>query len=354
MLFYKLLMSFLKTMLRNSTAYRGHSFASQPRQQTLATMSIKILASIRFLSFSDLDIVKTPIFNLTNHQAQKQSIIDSDFRKFAGSLANDSFVKNALGYSIIEDDSNDEKFIALKTKELAHIARQIETFLIFLWFVKDNSISLEQAFIQFPSAQKFSWWTSHNIFSMAAGQFQEVSFTSGELEEAVELLLYYTDICTDGTSPRASNILNCISSSQASFQPGINPNEEQNRVEKALSFLSTARSSAHIPQKITHYMSILECLFTTNEQQIVRKISSRVSHYLNDTEIKKTLREAYNIRSRFVHGDAIKKPHSVLCEIAIKTDDIIRRVLTRVVTIDSSHFLKNGLRKYLAILDAGA
>lgn len=340
-------------MLRNSSAYRDYRFASHPRQQTLLTMSIKILASIRFLSFSDLDIVKTPIFDITNQQAQKQNIIDSDFKNFAGTLANDSFVKNALGYSIIEDDSNEEKFITLKTKEFPHIARQIETFLIFLWFVKDNSISLEQAFIQFPSAKKFSWWTSHNIFSMAGGHFQETSFTSAELEQAVELLLSYTANCVDGTAPRASNILDCVSSSQSSFQPGINPNDEQNRVERALSFLSTARSSAHIPQKITHYMSILECLFTTNELQIVRKISSRVSHYLNDTEVKKTLSEAYNIRSRFVHGDAIKKPHSVLCEIVIKTDDIIRRVLTRVITIDSAHFLKNGLRKYLAILDAG-
>ncbi|VTP91788.1 HEPN domain-containing protein [Sphingobacterium daejeonense] len=135
------------------------------------------------------------------------------------------------------------------------------------------------------------------------------------------------------------------------FQSGVDPYKIENRIEKAMSFLSSARSTPHLPQKITHYMAILECLFSTDGNEIIHKVSERTAFYLEGTTTERiaiymAVKNAYNIRYKFVHGDKPPKTHEQLCVIATEVDAIIRRVLKKLILNDHITFLQKDLNQY--------
>lgn len=315
-------------------------------------MSFKILASIRFLELQDLDLIETPLFRITNHNAEKAKVLDDEFMKFAGLRDLQSYSKNAIAYALYESIDDNEEFVQAMNKELTQRGSQIETFLLFLWFVKDNSISLEQVYGQFTIVKMVNWWTSRNVFSTCSGQFGNTSFNKAELWEAVDLLLSYTRHCVDKELENQQVKSTTKKPMQSyEFQPGVDPDKIENRIERVMSFLSSARSTAHIPQKITHYMAILECLFSTDGNEVIHKVSERTAFYLGKTSaerlaIYKTVKTAYNIRSKFVHGDKPPKTHGQLCTTAAEVDNIIRRVLKKVIFSDYKTFLQKDLTHY--------
>lgn len=295
------------------------------------------------MSLQDVDYVDTPFYKITNHRSLKESIIDVDFKTLSGILSSNSFDENTIAYCIYDNTTDNESFVKEMTNEFYKRAPQIETYLQFLWFTKDNSVSLEQVYGQFTVAKKFNWWTGHNIFSTCDGQYKETTFSVNEIKEANDLLLAFTKNCiNEDVSTEIITKTNSPSEIYLSkFRPGVDPLRDENRIERSLTFLSTARSASHLPQKITHYMSILECLFSTSSNQIVRNITQRTAAYLEDEKAVKIIKTAYDIRSRFVHGEKMKKSHDTICETSIQTDDIIRRVLKKIIISDYATFLKD-------------
>jgi hypothetical protein len=161
----------------------------------------------------------------------------------------------------------------------------------------------------------------------------------------------YTKICPkDFASPYPDDVV----TQAKKYDNTRNENSKfDNNIERAMAFLNTARWTSNIPQKITHYMSILECLFSVDASEIVHKVSERVAQYLGESstekvEIYKLVKAAYGIRSAFVHGGTNKMSDVQLCDLSKKTDDIIRRVLTKVITKDHVQFLKsnNAMTEY--------
>ncbi|WP_343566206.1 hypothetical protein [Sphingobacterium sp.] len=315
-------------------------------------MSYKILASIRFIKLEGLDLIETPIFNITTHDTVKAKMLDISFKKFAGWRDLSSYDKNALAYAVFESIDDNEAFQQLMNEELTQRAGQMETFLLFLWFIRDNSISLEQAYGYFTVARSVNWWTGRNVFSTCTGQFEKTAFNEVELREATDLLLNYTEHCVANESKSQQvNLATKEKMQKVEFQSGMNPNKVENRIERAMSFLSSARSTPHLPQKITHYMAILECLFSTDGNEIIHKVSERTAFYLekDTTEriaIYKAVKNAYNIRSKFVHGDKPTRTHEQLCIIATEVDIIIRRVLKKIILNDHIIFLQKDMNLF--------
>lgn len=319
-------------------------------------MSFKILASIRFLELHDLNQIITPIFTITTHDVEKKSLLGNEFKQFAGLRDLESYNKNAVAYVIYESIDDNKSFQQEMKEELTQRAWQVEIFLVFLWFVKDNSISLEQAYGHFTIAKTVSWWTGRNIFSTCTGQFENTKFNEVELEEVVNLLLNYTEHCAVSeaqSKQKTSWVKKPMESGE--FRAGVDPYKIENRIERTMSFLSSARSTPHLPQKITHYMAILECLFSSDGSEIIHKVSERTAFYLEETKAErialyKAIKNAYSVRSKFVHGDEPKKTHEQLCDIAIEVDIIIRRVLKKVILTDYKIFLQKDLNQYFTEL----
>ncbi|VTP91784.1 hypothetical protein [Sphingobacterium daejeonense] len=132
-------------------------------------MSFKILASIRFLELQDLDLIETPTFKITTHDAEKAKVLGSEFQKFARLRDLRSYDKNAMAYAVYESIDDNPIFQQEMNEELTQLCWQMEIFLLFLWFVKDNSISLEQAYGQFTIVKSINWWTGRNVFSTCIG-----------------------------------------------------------------------------------------------------------------------------------------------------------------------------------------
>ena len=310
-------------------------------------MSFKFIASIRLLSLVDIDLIETPFFKISDHATLKEEHIDDAFRNLVGPRINNSLEKNQICFSFYEDDNDDEAFQNKMSSEFYQRVPQIETFLLFLWFVKDNSVSLEEVYGQFTEAKKYTYWNGHKIFSTCNGKFKKTEFNKNEIDFAIEILLNYTKNCISETSDCELNNSSLESKELTEFRSSIDPFKEENRIERALTFLSTARASAHIPQKITHYMTILECLFSTQIHSIVFNVSRRVSAYLNDESVKRKIKTAYDIRSRFVHGEKMKWSHEFISEIALQVDEIIRQVLRKVIMLNHKNFLSTDMRPFL-------
>ncbi|MBL7706765.1 MAG: hypothetical protein JNM21_14560 [Taibaiella sp.] len=296
---------------------------------------------------------ETPTYNLTSNQLVKEEVIDHDFRQMVGDRMNHSLNENAIAFSFQENAIDNDEFIEKMSIEFKITTTQIETFLLFLWFVKDNSISLEEAYGQFTNAKSFIWYTGNTVCSTCDGKFIKTTFTDDEIFQAVDLLLKYTkNIYGESGIPSQQESFTNNKKYETRFRPSVDPSKDENRIERALTFLNTARSVPHLPQKITQYMSILECLFSINSNKIVHNITERVAYYLEETSVKKTIKEAYDIRSRFVHGNKMKKQHDYICNIARDVDKIVRSILKKIIVSDYEIFSQNNLGPFLKNLNS--
>jgi len=314
-------------------------------------MAVKVLFSIHHLTLSDLEVAQTPLFYLTNHPPIKSHILDGDILQIVGIKAAHSFANNMLGFSIITIEKDDPNYSAVIHNIFKITTYSLQTFLSFLWFVKDNSISTIESYFVDTETSNWQWWNNHPVCSLSDGTSGDTMFTSAEIHTATNLLSTYTKICPkDFASPTPDDVV----TEAKNYVTARNENSKfDNNIERAMAFLNTARWTRDIPQKITHYMSILECLFSVDANEIVHKVSERVAQYLGESsaeklEIYKLVKAAYGIRSAFVHGGTNKMSPDQLCELSKKTDDIIRRVLTKVITKDHVQFLKsnNAMTEY--------
>jgi len=117
--------------------------------------------------------------------------------------------------------------------------------------------------------------------------------------------------------------------------PEANPfGKELNRISRAESFITIARSNSVIALKIYNYCTALECLLNTDANEITHKISERVALLLGDTineriGIFKKMKDAYSIRSKSTHGKPINKTDDELIELSVFLDNMLRRFFNK-------------------------
>lgn len=318
-------------------------------------MSFKILISIRHFQLDDLDLIDTPSFSVTNHASKKDEMLDLEFKQMVGIKANNSFRNNSLAYMIVPKNGNANFVVEMHNLFLSE-TKSIETFLLFLWFIKDNSVSMDEAYGQFKEEKRWAWWTNHLVYSNSDGTFKDVKFSKDEIFAATELLLKFTKICPKRIKEAVFEDA-FDDKKETTLKSGYGRDIIDNNIERAIAFLNTARGTPHLPQKITHYMSILECLFTLDAIEVVQKVSERTAYYIGENKedrlsIYKTIKDAYDIRSKFVHGQKIKKDFDFICSLSTKVDEVIRKVLNKIILTDHSNFSQKEaeLTKYLSNL----
>lgn len=108
------------------------------------------------------------------------------------------------------------------------------------------------------------------------------------------------------------------------------------RISRALLFLSSITSTGIIINKISLTMSLYECLFTSSEVQVGKQIRKRLSSFIGVNKAdKKVIIElifkAYDIRSRYVHGDIIEHNPDIPLRISKSLDEITRRVMNKII-----------------------
>jgi hypothetical protein len=150
-----------------------------------------------------------------------------------------------------------------------------------------------------------------------------------------------------------SNIAQNISDKPAQTTNEIDTNfnhfryNDQNRIERAFLFLQTLRSAILLPQKISLYIPIFECLFSIDNTEVAHKVSERTALYIGNDKSEKfdifgCIKECYDLRSRYFHGSVLNKKYDTKekqKKLAEKIDSICRRVLLKVIEHDQQKFL---------------
>lgn len=201
-----------------------------------------------------------------------------------------------------------------------------QMFSLALWFVKDNSVNTDFS-LYYNTNNGFSFIVRKNLMvSNSQGIYGSVLFNNSEYNRAIVYMNMLSGILEyeerDFDKYESYNNLN------------NNLNQNTDSFNRALRYLQIARNESFIPSKIASYISILETLFAisdSNTYKTPERASLFVGNSLEDKQkIFKLTKDAYDVRSSYVHGSDIYRKHNkVLEKISQDLDGIIRKVMLK-------------------------
>ncbi len=342
-------------------------------------MAIKILATTTCFRLDIDGTYQLPFMTLCNlKEKREQMFYSEDFVSMVGrAKAYHGFVKYDFAFAEIPFKSG-VIFTQNRTLKAIHnsagfYSDYLKDFFRFLWFVKDNSIGVHEvvAFGEspIPAVSIFSY---DAMISNCIGRYEDVTFNEQELKETENILNLFYQNCSayefknndrifEDLDISVDDIIDITSSTAHQYN-------DFNRIERAMSFLNTARGIDFLPYKISMYMPIFETLFIENNQdnfEVTHKVSERVAFYAIDSDsgvkdvgaetkkVFKFVKSAYNIRSRYLHGSKFSDEHieeSKLIKLAREIDNITRAILIKIITRDYDTFKNGRLGEFLGNL----
>lgn len=263
-------------------------------------------------------------------------LLNHEFQSWFGKFDMDRITKG--NYFLITDDyvieqiqSEEElqRFFNDKNRLIHLFYGMAQTFSHCLWLVKDNSVNVP--FGLYTNLQIGGGIpTRKNVMiSNARGDYEVAIFTKEEFEKANEWLdILYEYYAVEDKGDREYGAYNNLSSD-------INQNSSSFR--RALTYLEIARSTSFLPAKIASYISVLETLFAVADSNTY-KTPERTAVFLGGTKEErsnnfKIVKDAYKVRSNYVHGSDIeKKQINKLDVISNDLDGVVRNVLIKFFT----------------------
>lgn len=322
---------------------------SETIQECAPEVKIKIICSLRYCK-----LPTTPLeFQTSNaHLIQGGEYLES-------SIFNE-YVLKQIGNINIGEFVNNPYFVSFLTignpKELATITVRLFSalnhFISFLWFARDNCIDLGVMYSYFSEVDDVVLTRyKHSNTSMANGEYSTIELTLADLTLAEKVADRIRELQNNKKESKNSPSLEVNFSKPiiADTTYHYRDYNEHNRIQRAFSFLHMARSNSFLPLKISLYIAMLETIFTTDSTEVNYKVCQRVAFYLGgDFETKFTtfqkIKEAYDIRSKFFHGQELKKKKDSrdnLARVSMEADNIVRQILTKVIFEDSELFLND-------------
>lgn len=317
-------------------------------------MEVKMLCSTNGLR---LDQTGQSIHIYTNwytlfHEANNSVLLNEfshpNFLNAAGIIELNMFTTNPFFVSISIYEK-EQDWIQASINDL----ETLQMFMFCLWLVKDNACNVITLFTYPQEGEIFR--RRRNVFiSNCQGLYTDTVFTVADFEEA---FVYFEKILEISTKVEDNNKNEYKMGDIVPGKYNSKPYNSNSRIERAITFLQLARNTSFLPQKISFYVLTLECLFSADDMgDIKHKISERVAFYLGETPEQKSvlfkdINTFYNIRSKYLHGQQLENKHNKIefqNEASLKLDDITRKVLKKVLTVDSDNFTldKDPLREW--------
>lgn len=206
--------------------------------------------------------------------------------------------------------------------EVINFLREAQCFLTATWLHEDNGANCE---LGFAFGQEILHVHSNALalnYTDHTGSRKPLEVTLDKARELAEMHGLLFEGLREENRPK-----------HTAFQKSIN------RLDRAMRFLTQARSSDDIGQKIANYCSFFESLLSTSSAELSHQLSERTAFFLADSpserlRIFRDVKKAYGIRSKIVHGDVLS-PSAILGLVdAARTCDEIARAL--VIKITSS------------------
>ncbi|MBY8908216.1 hypothetical protein K6L05_00260 [Salinicoccus roseus] len=301
-----------------------------------------ILGVIYNIDFSEnFTLKEEPNINIIKESSYIKSLIeDQTFLQNIGGIEYKRIVSNKIHFAHYGLGSSNDEII---TKSLInHINLQkmfLQTFLTSLWLVKDNAVNTEHFFGWDQDSGNVVGDYPKLLFSSANGEYNSIYFTKEEFEKAMEIQIKIIDLLSLESDEEIENSYHIEGKNISSIN---NYDKKQtyfneDRLRRAIRMAIISRSQSYLPAKISSYISAVESLVSSNRESLVMQVSERVPKLLGGSSAAKIhihdkLREAYNIRSKYVHGDKVSKQVvSKLDEISINVDEILRNLLIKII-----------------------
>lgn len=271
-----------------------------------------VLAGNSFLQFRGSEVLVLQYGKELAEDIERQFILF-----YEGSPEDNPLIKNLSDLTSISDN----------------VSNYFHSFFSLLWLIKDNSVYTPSVFVHELTDGKLYSSRIYNITTNRRCECSGIDFYKDEMLTAiqnVEIAERYLnkDIGEDFTTPIFDN---GIQPSPAGYM-----HYNFNRLVRAYDFLHFARTQIEPVTKITFYVTAYECLFTSSSSEMTHQVSERASLYVGGTRrVKQSnynlLKEAYSIRSRYIHGDTINRGREYFLGILDPLDELTRKVFNKVL-----------------------
>lgn len=334
-------------------------------------MKLKILINTQFFflqSSNEGEILMAQLpfylYATNNHEFKKQQFYSKGIEAYVGTMT--TLSKYDVGFRLLEVPENGEPFNLnnarkIVQEQLSYAAVYFEEFLTYLWFAKDHSVSssLTFGFIEEREETLVAILNSRGT-TMADCTQKDVYFTEDDMGVAIQIIEKILEIY-----PHKKSLKEFVTPIELDDQERLKTTTirslddhtqyfEFNRIQRSLSLLSILRAVSFLPYKLSLYIPILESLFSPSDGELTFKVSQRVAFYIGSdmSEVKtifEQVKRVYEIRSRYLHGQPFdnKSKRLNFKEESKNMDDILRRVLKKVILFDSKLFLSKDIESSL-------
>jgi hypothetical protein len=287
---------------------------------------------------------------ITNDVSTVGQNTTQSFREMIGNLEYRWFKEcGTIVYSHCDVEYDNHK---LHQPFVVYNLRKVQNFLDALWLYQDNSVRFNLGFAEVKKPNMPPIISSSNLdvyYYNSKGATEPVTISRDYLKKVrlkrVELW---------GELPDFKKWLEVGFHDYQNYMNKAMQSRSTGRILRCFFFLNAARAQSVMGIKITNYTISLECLFSTDKEELSHKVSERVAFFLQSEGINKRtayddVRMAYKVRSAIVHGDALPRKITDVSTLAQKCDDYLRKALFKIISsTELRNLFDTGDSKHLA------
>ncbi len=326
-------------------------------------MKIKLIASI-----SGIELKETEHINIPNVKIVHGSTIvdelnaDRELLVNLGTFEANQIVKAAVIYyegelSNFPGTINRELNVYEQTRQFHNACTLI--FKCF-WHDVDNNINVEKVFIMDCETKEFGLTSFSGMIYNSSCNIEKTAFPQETTSNTFNFYKFRIDLLEKSSLGEFEQklVAEDFTSGVPVYIPSPPAQYNHSRLLMAFTFLDILRSQAMIQLRIAFNMVMYESLFCSSQDQISKQIRERLTFYLQDTkertsEIKRLIKQSYDVRSRFFHGDKLERySHEKLVKMSKDLDDLNRQLYQKILG-DSSLFERDkvGFDEYFSTVD---
>lgn len=317
-------------------------------------VTLQAFAILRdFKLVMDEDLFQVGNFTFVKPEPDYNKVFDEAFDKRFGTVIKKNFLNRTYVYAKLTVNDLDDEAEAGDII-VNHFTTELGSLINGLWYLGDTSAALQNILVLGNDAILVNLNAGN---TKADASNEESSYSKEDIDYSLDFrtkMRPYLTLKVNNTE-RFKTPPDKIIISKPVFHYA--KQNEINRLERCFNFLSNARENPYLPLKIALYMSAFETLFATPEDkaEINHKISTRTAQYLSGDlaerkAITKKIKDAYNIRSTFFHGQAQSSKLADIAKIGVHSvivDELLRKVLKKVILQDGERFNDEGKHKEL-------
>ncbi|MGQ7853917.1 hypothetical protein ACUN24_06665 [Pedobacter sp. WC2501] len=229
--------------------------------------------------------------------------------------------------------------------EIGHTALNFASSLFnALWFVKDNSVYAQECFVEHyegivGTASFKSLHCNRHFLSRYnsdhSGNFATTMVSISDMLRLINIdriikINLKLDPSIKQLIPRTPRLYG-VMTDELNFLPYT-----LNRYLRALMVLAKVQSEARVILKIAFQMSLYEALFTIGRERLTEQVTEKPALFIGGTESEVDdhitfFKKAYDIRSKFFHGDRINNDPAALVEMNKRLDQCTRIIFNKVL-----------------------